>query len=70
MINERCKWHGGTKLPSEVKGNCLKCQVDLQKTSDKLNSFFSGLRIEFGKDGQPKVYREKKKQPRQKSLNY
>jgi hypothetical protein len=30
---------------------------NMQKVSDKLNNFFSGLTIEFGKDGEPKVSR-------------
>lgn len=56
---EKCKWHGGTKLPSEVRGKCKKCEEDLQKTTDKLNQIFSGLVIDMDKDGNPLIYREK-----------
>lgn len=55
MKKELCKHHG---LP-KVRGHfCNECEKDLDKVSAKLNQIFSGLVIDFGKDGEPKVYRE------------
>ena len=55
MKKELCKHHN---LP-KVRGHfCSECKKDLQKTSDKLNQIFSGLVIDFGKNGDPKVYRK------------
>ena len=57
MKNDLCKHHN---LP-KVRGHfCTECKKDLQKTSDRLNSFFSGLVIDFGKNGEPKFTRIKK----------
>ena len=37
---------------------CPKCVDDLDKVSDKLNAFFLGIVIDFGKNGEPVVRRK------------
>ena len=54
MKTKTCKVHG--KFIHNGRA-CPKCLESSRKVMNKLNDFFSGLTVEFGKDGKPKVTR-------------